>query len=44
MKSLFVEFDILTNVARHAKLEDISRDALDSLSRVAYLPSTPALT
>jgi hypothetical protein len=44
MKSLLAEFDILMNVAGYAKLEDINRDSLDSLPRVAYLPSTPTLT
>jgi isopentenyl diphosphate isomerase/L-lactate dehydrogenase-like FMN-dependent dehydrogenase len=44
MKSLLAEFNILMNVAGYAKLEDINRDAIDSLPRVAYLPATPALT
>jgi hypothetical protein len=44
MKSLLAEFDILMSVAGYAKLEDINRDAIDSLPRVAYLPATPTLT
>lgn len=44
MKALLAEFDILMNVSGYARIEDIDRDALDSLPRVAYLRSTPDLT
>ncbi len=44
MKALLAEFDILMNVAGYPRIEDIDRDALDSLPRVAYLPATPELT
>ncbi|KAL1958451.1 hypothetical protein VTO42DRAFT_4315 [Malbranchea cinnamomea] len=38
MKSLLAEFDILMNVSGYPRIEDISRDAIDSLPRVAALP------
>ena len=44
MKGLLAEFDILMNVAGYPRIEDINRDAIDSLPRVAYLPATPELT
>jgi len=44
MRALLAEFDILMNVAGYPHIEDITRDAIDSLPRVAYLPATPNLT
>ena len=44
MKSLLAEFDILMNVAGYAHLEDIDRDAIDSLPRVAIMPSESTIT
>jgi isopentenyl diphosphate isomerase/L-lactate dehydrogenase-like FMN-dependent dehydrogenase len=44
MKSLLAEFDILMNVVGYAKIEDINRDALDSLPRVAIMPTDATIT
>lgn len=38
MKELLAEFDILMNVSGFPKIEDIDRDAIDSLPRVAVMP------
>ncbi|KAI5919074.1 FMN-dependent dehydrogenase [Camillea tinctor] len=43
VKSLLAEFDILMNVAGYPSIQDISRDALESMPRGAYFPSTPEL-
>ncbi|XXG99696.1 hypothetical protein Hte_006037 [Hypoxylon texense] len=40
MKGLLADFDILMNVAGYPSLEDINRDALDSMPKGAYFPST----
>ncbi|KAI2463823.1 FMN-dependent alpha-hydroxy acid dehydrogenase [Annulohypoxylon bovei var. microspora] len=40
MKSLLADFDILMNVAGYPDLKEINRDALDSLPKGAYFPST----
>ncbi|KAI2620884.1 L-lactate dehydrogenase [Hypomontagnella submonticulosa] len=40
MKGLLADFDILMNVAGYPDLKDINRDALDSLPKGAYFPST----
>ncbi|KAI0835796.1 FMN-dependent alpha-hydroxy acid dehydrogenase [Hypoxylon sp. FL0890] len=40
MKSLLADFDILMNVAGYPDLKDINRDALDSMPKGAYFPST----
>ncbi|KAI1371386.1 L-lactate dehydrogenase [Hypoxylon crocopeplum] len=40
MKSLLADLDILMNVAGYPDLKDINRDALDSLPKGAYFPST----
>lgn len=40
MKSLLADFDILMNVAGYPDLKEIGRDALDSLPKGAYFPST----
>lgn len=40
MKGLLADFDILMNVAGYPELKDINRDALDSLPKGAYFPST----
>ena len=44
MKALLAEFDILMNVSGYARLEDINRDAIDSLARVAIIPSDATVT
>ncbi|KAF1351876.1 FMN-dependent dehydrogenase [Delphinella strobiligena] len=44
MRALLAEFDILLNVAGYARIEDIDREAIDSLPRVACLPATPSIT
>ena len=43
MRALLAEFDLLQQCAGYPKLEEINRDALDSLPRVAYLPM-PSMT
>ncbi|KAI0017921.1 FMN-dependent dehydrogenase [Xylariomycetidae sp. FL0641] len=43
MKSLLADFDILMNVAGYPNLEEINRDALDSMPKGAYFPSTTEL-
>ncbi|KAH9897187.1 FMN-dependent dehydrogenase [Xylariomycetidae sp. FL2044] len=40
MKGLLADFDILMNVAGYPNLKDINRDALDSMPRGCYFPST----
>ncbi|KAI1390606.1 L-lactate dehydrogenase [Hypoxylon trugodes] len=40
LKGLLADFDILMNVAGYPDLKGISRDALDSLPKGAYFPST----
>ncbi|KAI0000744.1 L-lactate dehydrogenase [Xylariaceae sp. FL0662B] len=40
MKGLLADFDILMNVAGYPDLKDINRDAIDSLPKGAYFPST----
>ncbi|OTA82989.1 hypothetical protein M434DRAFT_36929 [Hypoxylon sp. CO27-5] len=40
MKSLLADFDILMNVAGYPDLKGIDRDALDSMPKGAYFPST----
>ncbi|KAI1463366.1 L-lactate dehydrogenase [Daldinia caldariorum] len=40
MKGLLADFDILMNVAGYPNLKDINRDALDSLPKGVYFPST----
>ncbi|KAK5627846.1 hypothetical protein RRF57_003561 [Xylaria bambusicola] len=40
MKGLLADFDILMNVAGYPDLSGINRDALDSVPRGAYFPST----
>ncbi|KAI0139552.1 FMN-dependent alpha-hydroxy acid dehydrogenase [Hypoxylon sp. NC0597] len=40
MKSLLADFDILMNVAGYPDLKEIGRDALDSMPKGAYFPST----
>ncbi|KAI0165012.1 FMN-dependent alpha-hydroxy acid dehydrogenase [Xylariaceae sp. FL1272] len=40
VKSLLADFDILMNVAGYPTLKDIDRDALDSMPRGCYFPST----
>ena len=45
MKALLAEFDILQNVSGYPRLEDVDRDAIDSLPRVAVMPhGGPACT
>jgi isopentenyl diphosphate isomerase/L-lactate dehydrogenase-like FMN-dependent dehydrogenase len=44
MKSLLAEFDILMNVAGYARIEDIDRDAIDSLPRAAIMPTDATVT
>ena len=44
IKALLAEFDILMNVSGYAKLEDINRDAIDSLPRVAMMPTDAQVT
>jgi isopentenyl diphosphate isomerase/L-lactate dehydrogenase-like FMN-dependent dehydrogenase len=44
VKALLAEFDILMNVSGYPKLEDINRDALDSLPRVAIMPTDALVT
>ena len=44
MKALLAEFDILMNVAGYANLKDIDRDTIDSLPRVAIMPSESTIT
>ncbi|QIW95811.1 hypothetical protein AMS68_001329 [Peltaster fructicola] len=44
MKALLAEFDILMNCAGYAHLEEIDREAIDSLPRVAMMPSNPNVT
>jgi isopentenyl diphosphate isomerase/L-lactate dehydrogenase-like FMN-dependent dehydrogenase len=39
MKALLAEFDILMNVSGYAHLEDIDREAIDSLPRAAIMPT-----
>jgi hypothetical protein len=40
MKGLLADFDILMNVAGYPDLNGINRDALDSMPKGAYFPST----
>ncbi|KAI6081841.1 FMN-dependent alpha-hydroxy acid dehydrogenase [Hypoxylon rubiginosum] len=40
VKGLLADFDILMNVAGYPSLEGIDRDALDSMPKGAYFPST----
>ena len=44
MKALLAEFDILMNVSSYAHLNDMNRDTLDSLPRVAIMPAESAVT
>lgn len=44
MKALLAEFDILMNVSGYPKLEDINREALDSLPSVAIMPTDALVT
>jgi hypothetical protein len=44
MKSLLAEFDILMECAGYPKIGEIDRDALDSLPRVAIMPSSEMVT
>jgi isopentenyl diphosphate isomerase/L-lactate dehydrogenase-like FMN-dependent dehydrogenase len=44
MRALLAEFDILMNVSGYPKLEDINKDAIDSLPRVAIMPSDAQIT
>lgn len=44
VKGLLAEFDILMNVGGYAKLEDINREAIDSLPRVAIMPTDAEVT
>ncbi|KAI0598835.1 FMN-dependent dehydrogenase [Biscogniauxia sp. FL1348] len=43
VKSLLAELDILMNVAGYPRVKDIDREALESMPRGAYFPSTPEL-
>ncbi|KAK1229257.1 hypothetical protein PQX77_007679 [Marasmius sp. AFHP31] len=44
LKGLLAEFDIMMNVAGYPKVEDIDRDAIESLPKGTYFPGTPSLT
>jgi isopentenyl diphosphate isomerase/L-lactate dehydrogenase-like FMN-dependent dehydrogenase len=44
IKALLAELDIMMNVAGYPKLEEINRDALESLPKGTYFPGTPNLT
>jgi hypothetical protein len=44
MKGLLAEFDILMNVSGYSRLEDINKDAIDSLPRVAIMPTDSQVT
>ncbi|KAK6221595.1 hypothetical protein LQW54_001367 [Pestalotiopsis sp. IQ-011] len=44
VKALLAEFDIMMNVAGYPKLDEINRDALESLPKGTYFPGTPNLT
>ena len=44
VKALLAEFDILMNVSGYPKLEDINRGALDTLPRVAIMPTDALIT
>jgi len=44
VRGLLAEFDIMMNVAGYPKVEDINRDAIDSLPKGTYFPGTPDLT
>ena len=44
IKALLAEFDILMNVAGYAKLEDINREAIDSLPRAALMHTDAQVT
>lgn len=43
MKSLLADLDILMNVAGYPRVEDINRDALESLPKGSYFPGSPDL-
>jgi isopentenyl diphosphate isomerase/L-lactate dehydrogenase-like FMN-dependent dehydrogenase len=44
MKSLLAEFDILMNVAGYPRVEEIDKDAIDSLPRSAIMPTDAQVT
>jgi len=44
VRGLLAEFDIMMNVAGYPRVEDINRDAIDSLPKGTYFPGTPDLT
>ncbi|KAF7515495.1 hypothetical protein G7054_g14545 [Neopestalotiopsis clavispora] len=44
IKALLAELDIMMNVAGYPKLDEINRDALESLPKGTYFPGTPNLT
>jgi hypothetical protein len=44
VKALLAEFDILMECAGYPKIGEINRDALDSLPRVAIIPSSETVT
>lgn len=44
VKGLLAEFDILMNVAGYATLEEINKDAIDSLPRTAIMPTDAQVT
>lgn len=44
VKALLAEFDIMMNVSGYPNLEEINRDAIDSLPKGTYFPGTPDLT
>lgn len=44
MKALLAEFDILMNVSGYPHLEDIDRDAVDSMPAVATMPNDTQIT
>ncbi|KAF2420018.1 FMN-dependent alpha-hydroxy acid dehydrogenase [Tothia fuscella] len=44
MRALLAEFDILVNVSGYATLEEIDKEAIDSLPRVAIMPTDAHIT
>lgn len=44
MKALLAEFDILSNVSGYPRLEYIDRDALESMPRMAIMPTDALVT
>lgn len=44
MKALLAEFDILMNCAGYAHLNEVDREAIDSLPRVAMMPTNAQIT